>query len=169
MALTETPMLPHAWFVAALSEELGRGPLAARVQDVAEFLDGIELRTPTRRVPRKVAYDDPCHLLHAQKIGPAPRRLLARVPGLELVPLAEADWCCGSAGSYSLVHPEMSAGVLARKMGHVAASGAEVLATGNPGCMMQLHTSVRRAQLDMPVVHPMSLLGDAYRSAPASE
>jgi glycolate dehydrogenase iron-sulfur subunit len=135
---------------------------SARVQDVCEFLAAGELRPPTRPVPLRVAYDDPCHLLHAQGIREAPRALLARVPGLELVPLAEADWCCGSAGSYSLLHPETSARILARKMGHLRASGAQVVASGNPGCLLQLRLGARDARLRLRVAHPVELLAQGY-------
>jgi glycolate oxidase iron-sulfur subunit len=135
---------------------------SARVRDVCELLAERPLRPPTRAVPLAVAYDDPCHLLHAQKIAAAPRLLLGQVPGLRLVPLAEADWCCGGAGSYSLLHPETSARILARKMGHLRASGAEVVATGNPGCLLQLRLGARDAGLPLRVVHPVELLAEAY-------
>ncbi len=78
------------------------------------------------------------------------------------MPLAEADWCCGSAGSYSLTQPDMSARVLARKMGNVRASGAEVVATGNPGCLLQLRLGAREARLPVRVAHPVELLAEAY-------
>jgi glycolate dehydrogenase iron-sulfur subunit len=135
---------------------------SARVRDVCEFLESQPLQPPTRAVPRKVAYDDPCHLLHAQQVREAPRRLLGRIPGLELVPLAEADWCCGSAGSYSLLHPEASRSILARKMGHIRASGAQVVATGNPGCLLQLGLGARDARLGVRIAHPVELLAEAY-------
>jgi glycolate oxidase iron-sulfur subunit len=135
---------------------------ATRVRDACEFLGNETLHPPTRAVPLKVAYDDPCHLLHAQKIREEPRRLLAQVPGLELVPLTEADACCGSAGSYSLLHPETSARILARKMEHLRASGAQAVATGNPGCLLQLALGAREAGLPLRVVHPLELLAQAY-------
>jgi glycolate oxidase iron-sulfur subunit len=135
---------------------------SARVQDVCELLAARELAPPTRQVPLRVAYDDPCHLVHAQGIREQPRRLLAGIPGLTLVPLAEADWCCGSAGSYSLLQPEMAARLLARKMRHLAASGADVVASGNPGCLWQLRLGVARVGLRVRVAHPVELLAEAY-------
>lgn len=135
---------------------------AARVRDVCEFLADIPLAPPTHRLGLKVAYDDPCHLLHAQKIRDQPRRVLAQVPGLELVTLREADMCCGSAGSYSLTQPEMSARLLARKLDHIAASGAQVVATGNPGCLLQLRLGARQRGWALRVAHPVELLAEAY-------
>jgi glycolate oxidase iron-sulfur subunit len=135
---------------------------SARVADVSEFLAGLELKTPAHAVPWRVAYDDPCHLVHAQGVREPPRALLRRIPGLELVPLPEAEWCCGGAGSYTLTQPGMSAQVLARKMGHVQASGAEVLATGNPGCLLQLASGVADRGLPIRVLHPVELLALAY-------
>ncbi|MEE8396349.1 MAG: heterodisulfide reductase-related iron-sulfur binding cluster [bacterium] len=135
---------------------------AGRVRDISEFLDDLPLKTPPGKVELRVAYDDPCHLLHAQKVGQPPRNLLAKVPGLELVTLPEADRCCGSAGSYSLTQPEMSAQVLERKMEHIAACGAEVVATGNPGCVLQIRLGVKNRGLKVEVIHPIQLLARAY-------
>ncbi|MCZ6627177.1 MAG: (Fe-S)-binding protein [SAR324 cluster bacterium] len=136
--------------------------VAARVRDVCEFLAALPLVQPTRPMPMRVAYDDPCHLLHAQQISSQPRELLARIPELELVPLPEADWCCGSAGSYSLHYPAMSARVLARKMANIAATEAHVVATGNPGCLLQLRLGAKRQGLQIHVVHPIQLLARSY-------
>ncbi|HEX9842412.1 MAG TPA: (Fe-S)-binding protein, partial [bacterium] len=136
--------------------------LAARVRDVSEFLAARQLVPPTRPVPLRVAYDDPCHLVHAQGISREPRELLRAIPGLELVELPESTWCCGSAGSYSLQHPELAGAVLARKMEHIAAAHVDVVATGNPGCLLQLALGVRRRCLDVQVRHPIELLARAY-------
>lgn len=135
--------------------------MAARVQDVNEFLVALPPLQALREVPIQVAYDDACHLLHAQGIGDAPRRLLASIPGLELVPLPEADWCCGGAGSYSLLQPAMAGRILARKMGHIADTGVPVVATANPGCMMQIRLGAKRRRLQLHVVHPVQLLARA--------
>jgi glycolate oxidase iron-sulfur subunit len=116
-----------------------------------------------------VAYDDPCHLIHAQRIRQQPRDLLSQVPDLQLIPFTDAEFCCGAAGIYNITHHDMSMRILERKMEHLQAANPDVIATGNPGCMMQLQTGVRQAQLNIPVVHPMTLLDEAYRAAPASE
>jgi glycolate oxidase iron-sulfur subunit len=139
--------------------------LGERVQDVCEFLAARPLAEPPVRVERTVAYDDPCHLVHAQKLREPPRALLGRIAGLTLVPLREAEMCCGSAGSYSAVQPEMSRRVLARKMEHIQASGAETVATGNPGCLWQLRLGAHERGLSVRVVHPIELLAEAYGQA----
>ncbi len=141
--------------------------LAARVHDVAEYLAGLTLAPPHVAVPCAVAYDDPCHLVHAQKIRAQPRDLLSRIPGLRLVPLREAEMCCGSAGSYSAQQPEMSRRLLNRKMAHIGASGADVVATGNPGCLFQLRLGAREQGLRVRVVHPVELLAESYGRPPS--
>jgi glycolate oxidase iron-sulfur subunit len=135
-----------------------------RVRDVSELLDELGIDRTMGRLGVKATYDDPCHLLHGQGIKAAPRRLLNSIPGLELVELAEADRCCGSAGIYNLTHPEMSARILADKIANIARSGAEVVATGNPGCLMQIRQGLREKGLAIEAVHPIELLDRAYRA-----
>lgn len=138
----------------------------AAVRDVSEFLHQIGCRAPRVAGSRRgrLAYDDPCHLLHAQKIGAAPRALLRAVPGLDLVPLTNADACCGSAGLYSMLEPELAAAVGHRKIDAIRESGADVVATGNPGCLLQIRAGLRAAGLAVDVVHPVEILADAYRA-----
>lgn len=133
-----------------------------QVRDISEFLGGLDLYPGMGELPVRVAYDDPCHLLHGQGISREPRRLLQQIPGVELVPFSEADWCCGSAGVYNLTQPEMSKRLLDRKMRHIAAVSPDVIATGNPGCILQLRWGVQRAGLRTEVVHPVELLDRAY-------
>jgi glycolate oxidase iron-sulfur subunit len=142
----------------------------SKLRDIAEYLCEIGFRAPTAAGERTgpVAYDEPCHLLHAQKISEAPRRLLAAIPGLQLVPLEEADACCGSAGVYSILQPELAGQVGNRKVANIARSGASTVATGNPGCLMQLRNGVKAAGLAVAVVHPVSLLAAAYRAEGAA-
>ena len=136
-----------------------------KVKDVHEFLAEIDLRTPDSQMPaRQVTYHESCHLKHGQQVSAAPRQVLNAVPGLELVELAEADWCCGSAGIYNITQPEMSMKLLDRKMGHVQATGASIVATGNPGCAIQIAHGCQRADAAVEVVHPVSLLAEAYRA-----
>lgn len=135
---------------------------AARVRDVSEYLAGLSLAPPSIAITCAVAYDDPCHLVHAQKIRDEPRKLLSRIPGLRVVPLREAEMCCGSAGSYSIQQPEMAMRLLDRKLAHIGASGADVVATGNPGCLLQLRLGMSRRGLRMRVVHPIELLAESY-------
>ena len=109
-----------------------------------------------------VAYDEPCHLLHAQKVSAAPKAVLAAIPGLKNVPLADAETCCGSAGIYSVLQPALSEAVLAKKIDAIRTCGAGTVATGNPGCLMQIERGCREAGLGVRVVHPVVLLAEAY-------
>jgi glycolate oxidase iron-sulfur subunit len=110
----------------------------------------------------KVAYDAPCHLLHAQRVSAPPLAALRAIPGLQLVPLTESEMCCGSAGIYNLIEPETSDLVLQRKLKNIEAAGAEVVATGNPGCMMQIGAGLLRTGSKVAVVHPVDLLDESY-------
>jgi glycolate oxidase iron-sulfur subunit len=135
---------------------------ASRVKDAGEFLADAGLAVTPGPLRTRVAYDDPCHLLHGQRIREQPRQLLAAIPELQLVPLTEADWCCGSAGTYNVTQPELSAKLLERKIGHIASTGAELLVTANPGCQMQIAAGLRAARAPTTVVHLMDLLDRAY-------
>lgn len=139
---------------------------AAKVRDIHEWMAevGIEPATPGGCVPRRaVAYHASCHLCHGQKIDAAPRAVLRAVPGVAVVEIPESTWCCGSAGIYNLTHPETAQRLLDRKIAHLRASGAEIVATGNPGCLLQLENGAREAGLSLRVVHPVTLWAEARR------
>jgi glycolate oxidase iron-sulfur subunit len=136
--------------------------LAAGSIDVASFLAREGLRPIPGRVAARVCYDDPCHLVHGQKVSDAPRRLLAQIPGLVLVAHDDPTSCCGAAGIYNVTHREMSRAVLERKLRSLAAADPDLIATGNPGCLMQLRSGVAAAGLRAQVVHPIELLARAY-------
>jgi glycolate oxidase iron-sulfur subunit len=136
--------------------------LANRVRDVSEFLDAVGLRAPEGRVESRVCYDDPCHLVHGQRVAAAPRKLLAQIPGLELQSHDDPAGCCGAAGIYNLTHRAMSRAVLDRKMQALSAADPDYIASGNPGCLMQLRAGVAAAGLRAAVVHPIELLDRAY-------
>ncbi len=136
---------------------------SAKVKDVSEFLAAIDWNRDLGELSYTVAYHDACHLVHGQKIRQQPRQLLQAIPGMKMVALKEADWCCGSAGIYNITNQDMASQLLERKMGNIIASGATVIATGNPGCMMQIAMGVRERGLEMNVVHPVQLLDEAYR------
>jgi glycolate oxidase iron-sulfur subunit len=138
--------------------------LAARTWDVTELLAAAG-PAPGARLELKVAYDPPCHLLHAQRVSEAPLQVLAAIPGLVIVPHEEAALCCGSAGSYSLSQRELSFAILERKVEAIARSGAQVVASGNPGCIMQIGAGLRARGLNLPVVHPVELLDRSYALA----
>jgi glycolate oxidase iron-sulfur subunit len=139
--------------------------VAAKVRDVSELLADAG-PAPAGRLPVKVTYDSPCHLHHAQRIVDAPLAALRAIPGLEHVPLPDADRCCGGAGIYNIVHPDIAASVLEPKLGHIAATGAVVLATGNPGCHMQIGAGLIRSGSKVRCAHPVDLLARAYNSTP---
>jgi glycolate oxidase iron-sulfur subunit len=135
--------------------------VSARVKDVSELL-AVAGPAPGGRLPLKVTYDAPCHLHHAQRVTDAPRTMLRAIPGLEIVPLPDADRCCGGAGIYNLAHPETAAAVLDPKLGVIKDSGAVLLATGNPGCHMQIGAGLIRAGLPVRCIHPVDLLDRSY-------
>ncbi|GCE13035.1 (Fe-S)-binding protein [Tengunoibacter tsumagoiensis] len=138
---------------------------SAKVKDISEFLMSIPLQKQPGELKQTVAYHDACHLLHGQKIKQPPRQLLQTIPGLQLVELKESDWCCGSAGIYNLTNQKMAQQLLERKMDHVIASGASVIAASNPGCMMQIAMGVRQRGVSIEVVHPVQLLDEAYQAS----
>ena len=138
---------------------------ATLVKDVTELLTELPLEPVPGRVDALVTYQDPCHLAHAQGISSAPRQLLATIPGLRLVEMARPDRCCGGAGVYSLAHHEMSLDLLDGKMRDIAATGATIIATANPGCMSQLEAGLRRHRVPGRVVHVVELLDEAYGRA----
>jgi glycolate oxidase iron-sulfur subunit len=137
---------------------------SARVRDVSEFLAEIPLEKPRGRVEGKVTYHDPCHLVRGQEVSAQPRQLLEMIEGLELVEMEEADWCCGSAGSQLITHYEDSLSILERKMDNVQATGAAYVASGCPGCQMQLTVGLKRRGIKMQVAHPVLLLDQAYNN-----
>jgi glycolate oxidase iron-sulfur subunit len=136
----------------------------ARVKDIHEWLAETGIAKPTNSPPQTVTYHEACHLCHGQKITAQPRTLLRAIPNLKLVELPESTWCCGSAGIYNLIQPEMAGDLLKRKVGHIESTRAEVVATGNPGCLLQIMNGLREQKLPVRVVHPVTLLAEAYRS-----
>ncbi|HEY3131723.1 MAG TPA: (Fe-S)-binding protein [Acidobacteriota bacterium] len=130
---------------------------SARVQDISEFL-AAQPALPLKPLRARVTYDDPCHLIHGQKIWQQPRLLLQQIPELDYVELNKASWCCGSAGSYSITQPEMSAQVLKDKIDSIASTGATMLVTANPGCMLQIQSGLKKAGLDVEVLHLVEIL-----------
>ena len=135
---------------------------SSRVRDVSEVLTAAPLRAPLHPVPLRVAYDDPCHLLHGQKIREQPRALLRQIPELQLLEVPESDWCCGSAGLYNLLHSDTAQALLDRKMAHLARVHPQLIVTGNPGCLLQLRHGVAQHGLMIEVLHPIEVLALAY-------
>ncbi|HLM54527.1 MAG TPA: (Fe-S)-binding protein [Pyrinomonadaceae bacterium] len=138
---------------------------AARVRDVSQQLEATGIREGAPLDGEAATYDASCHLLHGQKAHTAPLRLLGAVTGLRLVPLEGSDVCCGGAGVYNLVETELSSRVLSEKLAHVRETGAAVLATGNPGCHMQIAAGAYLKEMRLRVCHPVELLDESYRRA----
>jgi len=139
---------------------------AARVRDVSEILADQPLRGPLQPVARTVTYHDPCHVVHGQKIRTQPRTLLAQIPGLRVVELKEADWCCGSSRTYNLTQPEMATRLQERKVAHVQATGADAVVTANPGCIIQIAQGLAAKGSPIEVLHIVELLDQAYSPSP---
>lgn len=135
------------------------------MRDITEFLASFDLNPDMGPVHATVTYQDSCHLAHGQKIRVAPRQLLAMVPGLTFREMHGSDLCCGSAGIYNVVHNEMAGRILANKMQSVQATGAEIIATANPGCMLQLQAGVRLHGSGQRVMHVVEVLDLAYKNA----
>jgi glycolate oxidase iron-sulfur subunit len=144
---------------AARAREFSR-----RMQDVTEFLASIELNRAMKPLPVTVTYQDSCHLAHGQRIRTAPRSLLEAVPGLTFREMPLSDLCCGSAGIYNVVENAMSMQILERKMEDVNRTGADVIATANPGCILQLRAGVSLHGQGQRVVHVIELLDEAYQT-----
>ncbi len=136
--------------------------LVAKMKDVSEFLGSIPLRKPTREIRARVTYHDACHLAHGQGVREQPRALLQAIPGLQLTDLHESDWCCGSAGTYNLTEPAMARRLLDKKMDNIQATEADLVVTGNPGCLMQIRAGLQQRGLPIKAMHTVDLLAEAY-------
>jgi len=135
---------------------------SSKVRDLTEFLDTIGIPSDLARLDAVVVYQDPCHLVNAQRIAGAPRRLLSKIPGLALREIEEPAICCGSAGIYNLTMPEMAARLKRRKIENVLTANPTIVATANPGCALQLTAGLREAGRNIVVKHVVELLDDAY-------
>lgn len=138
---------------------------STRVRDISQQLKSVNLNEGSGPQSETATYDASCHLLYGQHAVEAPLELLRGIPDLRLVPLEGAEKCCGAAGIYNLLEPDMSQGVLKEKLSHVRETGATILATGNPGCQMQIGAGAKLAGLDLRVCHPIELLDESYRRA----
>jgi glycolate oxidase iron-sulfur subunit len=134
------------------------------MKDASEFLVSIEWNRNFGHTPITVTYQDSCHLAHGQKVRSAPRTLLKAIPGLEFREMALSDLCCGSAGIYNVVHTDMSMALLEKKMANVNGTGASVIVTANPGCMLQMAAGVSSWGHGQRVAHVMEILDQAYRN-----
>lgn len=134
---------------------------AKKTRDVTEYLSALGLSATLKPLPLRVTYQDSCHLLHGQKVREAPRKLLRAIPGLELVELPHSDLCCGSAGVYNVTQTEASLELLAEKMQYASATNAQVIATSNPGCLLQMRAGAEMHHTNQQVLHVIELLDQA--------
>lgn len=158
-AIHEYPLLLAGTDAADAAREL-----TGKSMDISVYLDRLDLEpVPPLERPRRVAYHDACHLAHAQKVRLEPRRLLERIPGLEVVELSDPDTCCGSAGTYNIEQPEIAGKLGDRKAQSVLASGAAAVVTGNIGCLVQIDKHLRGHTDRVAVLHTVQVLDRAYR------
>ena len=136
--------------------------VSAKVRDVTELLAAGSLPSAKVAIPARVAYHAACHLTHGQKVEQEPLALLRSVPGLELVELGDSALCCGSAGTYNLTEPEMAWRLGERKARAILDTRAEMVAAGNPGCILQIRAALRMVGHDIPVLHPVEILARAH-------
>jgi glycolate oxidase iron-sulfur subunit len=162
-------MKDYVYLLAEDPEWAGRAEaMSARVRDVSEILAEVGAVAPRQPLEVTIAYHDACHLGHAQGIRSQPRELLHGIPGLQLKEIAEADICCGSAGVYNILHPEPARELGDRKAKNVLATGAELLVTANPGCLMQVASSIERAGGHVALAHTVEVLDASIRGLPPS-
>jgi glycolate oxidase iron-sulfur subunit len=154
----------YALLLRGTDMEAAAAALAKKTLDISVYLDQLELEpVPPLRSPMRVAYHDACHLAHAQGVRAAPRRLLQRIPGLEVVNLVDADTCCGSAGTYNIEQPEIAKQLGTRKAQSVLETGAAALVSGNIGCLVQIDKHLRNRTDRVAILHTVQVLDRAYR------
>ncbi|MGI9534388.1 MAG: (Fe-S)-binding protein [Thermodesulfobacteriota bacterium] len=137
------------------------GKLSGKTRDIIEFIDEIGIKGNLKTMNLKVTYQDACHISHGQSIRTAPRNILSQIPGLQLIEMNESDHCCGSAGIYNLVQPEMAEKILFRKISNIKETGSDMLVAGNPGCLLQIQKGIRENRLKIKTAHPIELLNKA--------
>tara|TARA_R100000750_G_scaffold53574_1_gene39061 strand:+ start:2271 stop:2801 length:531 start_codon:yes stop_codon:yes gene_type:complete len=148
-------------YAAEDTDDLNR--FAGQIRDINEFLSELNIEPPDGRFPVRAVYKDACHLRHAQQIESQPRELLRKIPGLEIVSIPEANICCGAAGSYNLVEPEMSDRLGNRKLDHILEQNPDIIVSANVGCSLQLQALLKQRKLKIPVLHPVELLDASQR------
>ncbi|MGH7889249.1 MAG: (Fe-S)-binding protein, partial [Thermodesulfobacteriota bacterium] len=145
-------------YYTEMAEKVGKN-----AKDVMEFLSEIGLQGQLKELKLRVTYQDACHIVHAQRIKDPPRSIIKQIPGIEFVELPESDLCCGSAGIYNMVQPEMSQGLLERKLSKLMETRVDYLVAGNPGCLLQIQKGINKKGLKVKTAHPVELLDWSYR------
>jgi len=139
-----------------------------KVKDISEVLAAAPINGKLGSLPLRVTYQEPCHLVHGQRVRVAPRTVISSIPGIQFIEMKESDVCCGSAGIYNLIHPTEARQVLERKLDRIAESGADVVVSGNPGCLIQLDVGMKRRGMKVRVAHPVELLAWSYDAGAGS-
>jgi glycolate oxidase iron-sulfur subunit len=160
MLISYAHLFPHVEQLAARAREF-----SVRVRDVSQLLETTAVRNGAALGTTGVTYDASCHLIYGQHAGDAPLKLLRAIPDLNFLPLPGSETCCGGAGVYNLMEPELSARVLSAKIQRIQETGAGVLATGNPGCHMQIGAGAELAGMNLQVCHPVEMLDESYSRA----
>jgi glycolate oxidase iron-sulfur subunit len=135
---------------------------SSKVKDISELLVEQGWKMPKKVDNLRVTYHEPCHLVHTQKVSKEPRDIIVGIPGIEFSELPESTWCCGSAGIYNITRYNDSMKILKRKMKNIESTNADWVVTGNPGCMIQLLYGAKKYNVDVRIIHPVSLLKFAY-------
>lgn len=151
---------------AHILEEMGENPepakrLSRKIMDISQYLVQFDLKKVLQPLPARVTYHDPCHLLRSQGVKEEPRNLLREIPGLEFIEMAGADVCCGGGGTFQWEHPDVSTGITAKKISSIKETGADLVASGCPGCRLQIHGNLNDKGIE--VVHPVEILAKALR------
>ena len=136
--------------------------ISDKTKDIMEFLDEIGLQGELKEIKCRVTYQDACHIAQAQRIKTQPRNVIKKIPGVEFIELPESELCCGSAGIYNMVEPEMSGRLLDRKIRNIKETKADLLVVGNPGCLLQIQMGLKQNGLNIKTAHPIELLDWAY-------
>jgi len=134
-----------------------------KTKDIIEFLDEIGFKADLNEINKKVTYQDACHIAHGQRITSAPRQLIKQIPGIQFAELSESDMCCGSAGIYNLVQPEMSEKLLKRKILNIKEIKPDILVAGNPGCLLQIQSGLNKEGINIETAHPIELIDEAMK------
>ncbi len=136
---------------------------SSKTKDIIEFLDEIGFEADLNEINKKVTYQDACHIAHGQRITSEPRQLIKQIPGIQFAELSESDMCCGSAGIYNLVQPEMSEKLLKRKVLNIKEIKPDILAAGNPGCLLQITSGLNKEGINIETAHPIELIDEAMK------
>jgi glycolate oxidase iron-sulfur subunit len=136
---------------------------SSKTKDIIEFLDEIGFEADLNEINKKVTYQDACHIAHGQRITSEPRQLIKQIPGIQFAELSESDMCCGSAGIYNLVQPEMSEKLLKRKVLNIKEIKPDILVAGNPGCLLQITSGLNKEGINIETAHPIELIDEAMK------